>query len=411
MVLPADQAVADTEARLPQLGELGMPEIEAAATAWRKTGRPDTLLNFSHGGENWVAYFNPYSVGTNTFHVGIVLPERDLLGNTRRLQYTMLAVIIIILALGLIRALYFARRYIRPIEALVRDTERISEGMLVPAAPFEFGIREFRRLAEAHEEMRKAVLASMELDKMKRDMKLAQEIQRGLLPTEPPDSPGFLVAGWNMPADETGGDYYDWLTLQDGRTLFALADATGHGIGPALMVAVCRAYIRAAMSNPDFALSTAVAHVSSLLHHDLPLGRFITAAVGILNPEQKCMSLVQAGHGPLYLYRALTKNVERLDADNVPLGIDHGRVFNAPRCVYFEPGDMLVMLTDGFFEQADPQGTLFGLPRLETFVQEHGTLGPEAFIVHLRYTVKEFASGQKRLDDLTIVVVKRELED
>ena len=105
--------------------------------------------------------------------------------------------------------------------------------------------------AVAHQIRRHVIAALAEaetrrkLDSIEHDLNIARSIQMGLLPKEPPKAEGYDIAGWSQPAQQTGGDYYDWLELPDGKIFFTIADATGHGIGPALMVAVCRAYFRA----------------------------------------------------------------------------------------------------------------------------------------------------------------------
>src|SRR5262249_38949686 len=124
------------------------------------------------------------------------------------------------------------------------------------------------RLANHGMQMRK------QLDKIERDLDIAREIQRGLLPTDTPDTPGFEIEGWSKPADQTGGDYFDWMQLPDGGTLITLADVSGHGIGPALIVAVCRAYMRAAATGNGVALGTAISRVNDLLQMDIPDERF-----------------------------------------------------------------------------------------------------------------------------------------
>src|SRR5262249_10363402 len=146
-----------------------------------------------------------------------------------------------------------------------------------------------------------------QLDKIERDLDLARQIQHGLLPRAAPDTPGFEIEGWNKPADQTGGDYFDWMALPDGGTLITLADVTGHGIGPALIVSVCRAYMRAAAAaHSGVALEAALSRVNDLLEVDMPPGRFVTAAVGVLVPDENEMSLVSAGQAPLFFYHAAT---------------------------------------------------------------------------------------------------------
>jgi serine phosphatase RsbU (regulator of sigma subunit) len=245
------------------------------------------------------------------------------------------------------------------------------------------------------------------LDKIERDLDIAHEIQSGLLPRDTPDTPGFEVEGWSKPADQTGGDYFDWMKLPDGGTLITLADVSGHGIGPALIVAVCRAYMRAATADKGVALGMAISRVNDLLQVDIPDERFVTAAVGVLRPDSNELELVSAGQAPLFFYRAASQTVENWAADELPLGVVSGLTFEGVRKVRFEPGDTLVLTTDGFFEWSNDGGEQFGIKRLEKFVASHAHETPATFIKSLHAEVVAHAAGTAQPDDLTVVIVKR----
>src|SRR5204862_4204602 len=113
---------------------------------------------------------------------------------------------------------------------------------------------------------------------------VARSIQQSLLPQESPQISGFEIAGWNQPADETGGDYFDWKSLPDGKVVVTLADVTGHGIGPALLAVVCRAYARASFTVSQ-TLTAAFDHINQALGSDLSSGRFATFVAAVCCPE------------------------------------------------------------------------------------------------------------------------------
>lgn len=249
--------------------------------------------------------------------------------------------------------------------------------------------------------------AQTRLNKIERDLDIAREIQSGLLPKDIPDTPGFEIEGWSKPADQTGGDYFDWMALPEGGTLITLADVSGHGIGPALIVAVCRAYMRAAAAGNGVALETSLSRVNELLQVDMPSGRFVTAAVGVLEPLRNEMSFVSAGQAPVFFYRAASRTVENWAADDLPLGIYSGLTFDGARKVLFEPGDTLVLTTDGFFEWSNAGGEQFGIQRLEAFVAAHAEEPPTAFIQKLHSDVLAHAAGTVQPDDLTVVIIRR----
>jgi serine phosphatase RsbU (regulator of sigma subunit)/protein-S-isoprenylcysteine O-methyltransferase Ste14 len=244
------------------------------------------------------------------------------------------------------------------------------------------------------------------LDRMEYDLRTARSIQMGLLPKCPPKIAGYDVAGFSEPADQTGGDYYDWFELPDGRVMFTIADAAGHGIGPAILVTACRAYFRALASHDD-PLERITAQVDALIAADVPDGRFITAAVALLDPKENRLSLYSAGHAPLFLYTATNDSIESIEADQPPLGISAFNGDSVARVIDLSPGDMLVLVTDGFFECANPAGEMLGAVRLSESICGKPLLGSAEMIGGLRQQVIEFSQGTAQADDITAVVIKR----
>lgn len=255
-------------------------------------------------------------------------------------------------------------------------------------------------------EQKEAERSLREKQRIERDLDIARSIQHDLLPTRTPDIPGFEIAGWNQPADRTGGDYFDWVTLPNGCIVISIADVTGHGIGPALIVSVCRAYFRAS-SMIEHSLQRIVARVNDLLAQDLTQGRFVTAAIGILDPAKHTVQLYTAGQAPIFFYTASTRQLSSWAADGVPLGILAGTAFEDPRALTFEPGDMLVITTDGFYEWANPSGEQFGTQRMGEAILRRSALTPDQLIASLYDEVRLFTEGAPQQDDLTAVVLKR----
>lgn len=242
--------------------------------------------------------------------------------------------------------------------------------------------------------------------KLERDLDIAREIQSGLLPQRDPQFDTFDIAGWNRPADQTGGDCYDFLELDDGQLLFMIADATGHGIGPALIVAQCRAMIRA-VADSTTELVTIATTVNDLLCHDLTCGRFVTSCFGLLDPAAKRIDYVSAGHGPMLVYRAASREVESFNACGMPLGIVPGNELDLSTPVELQPGDMFVLLTDGFAEWAGPDRQLYGQRRVNQFLIDHADLAASDLIAALYRDVLTHAGSTPQLDDLTAIVIKR----
>lgn len=260
------------------------------------------------------------------------------------------------------------------------------------------------------EAVREATLAEQEArarKEIERDLDIARDIQASLMPSTAPTLEAFDVAGMARPAQQTGGDYYDWQPTADGRLIVAIADVTGHGIGPALVMAVCRAYARASASQARDAAAL-LTHVNGLIFDDLGAsGRFITMVIAILSPDGS-VELASAGHGPSLLHHRATGETEVFGGDGLPLGIDASERFDPSRRIQMERGDTLVLATDGFIEWARAgDREQFGVDRLQHLVATLPDLPAVECIRHIDRAVQTFASGEPQQDDTTMVVIRR----
>jgi serine phosphatase RsbU (regulator of sigma subunit) len=255
--------------------------------------------------------------------------------------------------------------------------------------------------------LREAKLQS-ELEQINHDLDLARSIQQGLMPARPPQLDDFEIAGWNQPANQTGGDYFDWQTLPDGQLAISIGDATGHGIGPALVSALCRAYARASFL-ADQKQEQILERLNSLLASDLADDRFVTFAVIFLNPTNSKVKVLSAGHGPILWYRRAANKWENFEAQGIPLGMIDGMSYEDSRLNYLRAGDMIVLVTDGFYEWQNPQSEEFGVTRLKDTIHAARDCSPEEVIARLFASVKEFSKGTAQNDDLTAVVLKRKI--
>jgi hypothetical protein len=260
-------------------------------------------------------------------------------------------------------------------------------------------------IMEAILESQAAERANRSLASVEHELGIARDIQMSLLPVQPPDLPGFDVAGMARPAAHAGGDYYDWQMLADGRCVVAVADVTGHGIGPALVMAVCRAYARATVPTVASA-EQFLERINALVSKDLTTGRFITMAVAVVSPDGR-IDLLSAGHGPTFLYRAATRAVERFGGNGLPLGIMEDERYSPTMSVTLSRGDVMVLLTDGFMERASADGKMFGINRLAAIVAASGDRPAKEIIRLVDADVSAFGAGAPQGDDMTIVVLCR----
>ena len=245
-----------------------------------------------------------------------------------------------------------------------------------------------------------------EKQRIQRDLNIARTIQQGLLPSSNPLLPGFDVAGWNRPADETGGDFFDFLPLEDGRLAVAIADATGHGIGPALVIAEARALFRALIGG-QAGLERAVNDMHRLLCLDLPESRFVTAFCGVLDPAAGVIEFLSAGQGPILHYEAASETVRELPAQGLPLAFFPEAAYEGATQIALAQGDLLVLLTDGFYEWSRDDGEAFGEERVEGMIRRLHEAPAAEMIDALYEAVLEFSDGTRQGDDLTAVIIKR----
>jgi serine phosphatase RsbU (regulator of sigma subunit) len=246
-----------------------------------------------------------------------------------------------------------------------------------------------------------------QLRQVEHDLEIARSIQRSLLPSIRPTINGMEISGWNLPADATGGDYFDWKRMRDGRLVVTLADVTGHGIGPALLASVCRAYARSSFDTHDN-LVKAFEHINQFFGEDLTGGgRFATFVAAVCTGDKSSVELLSAGHGPLFVYSSSRDSFEELTAQAIPLGLLPELNSSEPVVLDLEPGDMVVLATDGFFEWENAEGEQFGVARLTQAIRDARHLPSEEIITELYSAVKRFVNGTKQMDDLTAVVIKR----
>jgi serine phosphatase RsbU (regulator of sigma subunit) len=245
-----------------------------------------------------------------------------------------------------------------------------------------------------------------QLDRVQHDLRLARDIQQSLLPQDPPQIQGYAIAGWNKPADETGGDYYDWKTLPDGRLIVTLGDVTGHGIGPAMLASVCRAYARANFRS-NLTLFGAFTAINDSISRDLDPGRFVTFVGVACKPATGDLEILSAGHGPLLYYSSTQDTFSEIDTQGVPLGILPEFTSAPSTPLHLEVGDLFLLITDGFIEWENLQAEEFGSARLKQVIRNNRNQSPDAIAKALYDAVLAYSQGTKQQDDLTAVIIKR----
>ncbi|MES3003173.1 MAG: SpoIIE family protein phosphatase [Pseudomonadota bacterium] len=246
--------------------------------------------------------------------------------------------------------------------------------------------------------------AMLQGQKLQRELELARAVQMSTLPAAMPVVEGYDVFGCFRPADLTGGDTFD-LALLDRGLLVLLADATGHGIAPALDVTQMHAMLRMAL-RMGADLDTATLQVNNQLAQTLPENRFITAFIGLLDWRTHQLAFHSAGQAPLLLYRAAGR-CDWLDPTSFPLAAMPLQKLRPHVVQTMEPGDVLAVLSDGVYEYHDAQGVQFGAERVGALIAAHAGESAQRVAERILEAVAVHAGAAPQEDDITVVIVKR----
>jgi serine phosphatase RsbU (regulator of sigma subunit) len=247
--------------------------------------------------------------------------------------------------------------------------------------------------------------ARLELSRRDRDLALAKKVQRQFLQQQRPEIDGYRFHDYYRAADEIGGDYFGYVPLPDGRLALAIGDVAGKGIAAALLMARLCSDARYCLAS-----SATPAEAMTWLNRELLDGvfenRFVTFLLAVLDPRSHTLTLVNAGHLPPLLRRASGGQVERLSAESgQPLG------FNSEACysqfeVRLEPGDLLLLRTDGIDEARNTADQVYGATRLESLLAS-GPADIEEFAGSLLGDLRRFLAGQPQADDLCLLCLSR----
>jgi sigma-B regulation protein RsbU (phosphoserine phosphatase) len=244
--------------------------------------------------------------------------------------------------------------------------------------------------------------AQMEKEWLDRELALAAEIQQGILPEAMPDLPGYQIAARAQPWEQVSGDFYDFINLPAQNLGIAIGDVSGKGIPAALLMFTVRMALRAHVEH-EYAVSEIMRRVNRALHRDTGAEQFATLFYGVLNRPQRIFTYVNASQNPPLLFRG--DQVISLEIGGLPVGVLADATFEMD-FVVLQPGDLLVLYTDGYTEITGSESEMFGEERLIALVREHRDRDPEAIIRVLEGAVTAYMGASIHGDDRTIVVLK-----
>jgi sigma-B regulation protein RsbU (phosphoserine phosphatase) len=260
-------------------------------------------------------------------------------------------------------------------------------------------------LARTLDNLRAAQAELLRQERLKRDLEIAAQVHKSILPTSFPDVPSFEFAALARPAREIGGDLYDVVDMDRDHIGIVMADASGKSVQAAIYMAVVRALF---LSQTDAYLSPSeTAHrIHNMLMKVSTAEMFVTAFYANLDLTTRKMTYVRGGHDRPVYYHAATREIQLLDAPGRFLGLLPNLIVEE-HSLTFEVGDVLVCYSDGVTDAVRPgDRQMYGLKRLQTIVTREGHRSAQAIVELIVNDIDEFRAGEEQPDDLTLLVTK-----
>ena len=336
---------------------------------------------------------------------GIARPLGDALQDLRRASTRNAALGLLFIGLALVGIVPLSGRLTRNLSRLSDGVNRIARGDYAARVPVSSG-DEIGRLAGAFNRMAEDVerhqRAAVEQERLRRELELGRQIQHDMLPQAPLRLGLTEVRGVSVPATEVGGDFFNYFQTPSGAIALVVGDVSGKGVGAALLMANIQASLRARL-----ALGQPLASLARELDADIgantPGATYATLFVALLDPEQRTLDYVNAGHHPQYVVRA-AGGLERMESTGLPIGMLVGRDYGERR-VHLAPGDALFFYTDGCVEAENTAGEPFGSERLEALLAARPRNAGGDVLPDIEREIREFRSGREPFDDATMMVV------
>ena len=237
------------------------------------------------------------------------------------------------------------------------------------------------------------------------EFRVAREIQQHLFPKQAPIIDGFDIAGASSPAAATGGDYFDYLKTTDGQLVLAVADVSGHGAGPAMLMAETRAYLRLLVRNRHH-LGDILVRANNMVGEDVGKDRFITMHLVKLDSKSKMIAHSSSGHTPGYIIGEKGEIKSKMKRTGIALGVTPDAPYEVEGPLKLLKGDIIILLTDGLAETPNSEGELFGAQRVIDELHRNRSLSAAEIVNSVFKMVADFSQGAEQEDDYTMIVAK-----
>ncbi len=313
----------------------------------------------------------------------------------------LVGVVLAIIALAFI----LSRSVTENISKLVAAARRVASG------DFATRVRIHSRdeIGELGRTFNNMIPALEERVRMKQALDVAMEVQQNLLPRVMPRVKGLDIAGQSIYCDETGGDFYDFLDIGRHNAYqlgVAVGDVSGHGIQAALLMATVRAFLKSRVKQAG-SIADVIADINRLVTDDTSeTGQFMTLFYAEIDPRERVLRWVRAGHDPALLYSPDTDTIEELMGQGVALGVDGGSEYHGQIIKGLSQGQVLLIGTDGIWETQNESGEMFGKDRLKALIRRYAHLSSKKMIASIIEELQAFRKSAKQDDDITLAVIK-----
>ena len=311
-------------------------------------------------------------------------------------------------------AAFLSHRITKPVRLLMGDINEVSSGNFEHQTSARSS-DEIGQLAASFNRMTTALRAAQEQElstrAMEHELGIASEIQTNLVPKSILKVPGYDVGAYYRPSKEVGGDYYDFIEIDENRSGLIVADVSGKGVPGSLVMAMARAFIRMEAErsrNPSTA--DTLARANKMLARDMRKGMFVTAIYGILDRTNHQIRVSSAGHNPMLLWRARSEEIVLVNPKGIALGLDKGPVFDrsiSEEIIQMEPGDRVVFYTDGTVEAMNEKREEFGDRPFQELVRKLAKTESNQFLNLIVKAIDDHQGKAPQHDDMTIVTFRR----
>jgi len=364
--------------------------------------REGSIYNFT------MSIMHPYKkrrIGTTR----IGFSDKIIRDEVSKIKRTVMLIGLFFLAFSIFGAIVLASITVNPIRKLTKGASAIGAGELdytidvtrsdeLGQLAFEFNLMS-KKLKKAKE---------LEIEKrlMEDQLDLAKEIQEGLNPMGYYEKDGIEIKGYTRAAKGVGGDYFDYIDIDEKRVGALISDVSGKGVPASLVMVMIRTVFVSYMNRKNVECAGVLGAINNSLGVEFAIDKFATLFFMIYDRQNEELSFANAGHGPLFCYRNNLKSCTLTKLDGMPIGIMEDVEYQQAKVKFF-PGDVVVLYTDGITEMRNEEKEEYGLNRVQKFLINNPNLSAKEFIEQIVDDVDEYRGNAQPHDDMTILVMKR----